>query len=230
MNGSIDISMQASGVSAAVPVSFSFDINGVSSHGIMSMDLMGQQSTVETYVVPDNEVLLGYFKTDTNGEAGSWTVSELDANAMSQFADFDSSMFENAQLTVSDSGYTVTMNAADMLGYLQNLGVNEKNTTTRGFADMFGSYKDALSGLTINCDFDKDCNLVGISIPTYQGELEMEGQKADITISCDIVISGQGTVAEITVPEDVVKAADNLPSDISGADDTESASVESTES
>ena len=217
MAGDIDIALTLSGMSMDMPISFNFDVNGSSTHGNVSMNILGTQADVEMYTVEQDGKLLSYTKSNASGGLlgananssadDSWTVTEAKGNAIEELTKLDASLFANADFSKSESGYTVTIKGKDLYNFAQKIASESGNDTAEGIATLSEEYVNFIDSLSIKCEFDKDCNLTSMSVPETKGTITMNNQTVDITAGGNLAITNQGKIGTITVPDDIVKSA-----------------------
>ena len=222
MKGDIDVAVGVSGINMSMPIALDFDINGASTHGNFSMTLFGAEASGEVYVVEQDSKLLMYTKTDASGDMfgvpissgeSEWSVSEAEGTDTSSILSLAQALLENATFEKTDDGYLASVAGKDAYEAIQKIASQSEDGAAAALSEIPQEYSEFVDGLTLNFSFDKDCKLVGISIPETEAAVTAGGQAMDLVLSCDIAVSNHGQVAEIVVPDDVVnsaKAADDL--------------------
>ena len=217
MKGDMNMVMGASGMTMEMPISFDFDVNGKSSHGTLSMSMFGMNVDSESYSVEKDGKVLTYSKGNSNvgsmfgatdeSSEPEWTVSESDTNGVADMMNLGKELFDNADFAKNDTGYVVTVKGEDAFKLVEKLTAQSEGTGVDVMNSLPDEYKSLVNSLSLSFDFDKDCNLTKMSIPETKSTIEVQGQSADVTLSCDIALSKHGQIGEITVPDDVVKSA-----------------------
>jgi len=216
VKGDANITMGVQGMTMDMPVSLDFEVNGDTSHGTFSASMLGAEMSGEMYNVKQDDKFLTYSKANTGGsmlgtalpsEEGEWTVSESETSSTAKVGDIGNKLIEKATFEKADDGYVVSIKGTDAYAVFQE-AVAEAGTATAGaIPEVPQEMSDLVDNLTLNLTFDKDCKLTGISIPETTASVTSNGQAVDMTISADLAVTDHGKIAEITVPDDVVKAA-----------------------
>ena len=220
IKGDASITMGAQGMTMDMPVSLDFDINGDASHGTFSASMLGAEMSGEMYSVEQDGKFLTYTKANTGGsmfgsalpsEEGEWTVTESDTSSTAKIGEVSNKLIEKATFEKADDGYVVSIKGADAYAVFQEAVAQDSTAATSAIPEVPQDYAELIDGLTLNLTFDKDYKLTKISIPETKSSVTSNGQTVDLTISADFAVTDHGKVAEITVPDDVVKAAKATP-------------------
>ena len=218
MKGDMDITvgMSYSGVKMDMPMKIAMDIQSFDENTMkgdigMSMEMFGEKEEINAQVYAAD----GYVYT-SESDSSKWmkqTVEEADMFALTEMLDSEK-FFANATMTEDEESgnYIVETTLGDV-----DLDAITDNEMLGGMTDLFDesmqeSFLNAMKGAKVQFVFDKDAYLLSSDMSEfeYTGSISQEGVEGDMSMSMAVHFdySDYGKTAKITVPEDVLKSAE----------------------
>lgn len=217
LDAKVEMTIGVLGQEFTIDVDELMDVAGDSSHGTMVTSAFGQNVESEVYGEVVDGSYVQYSSTGV-GEDASWTKTTTDIANSALGTSMDSlvtkDMLADAEFSVTDTGYTVTIPGSSFMKVLEN---NQEYATMLSSVGGEG-FEAALNNSVAVIDFDKEYKIVGLTFDVTMDSIAA-GNAAAATGANDATGSTEATDAGNASDATDVGGA----SDSNGTSDSESA-------
>lgn len=209
-----EINAKAQGVSMNMPFEIGMSFDAFSKNNVHA-NMSIKASIFGINVDNSTEIYIADNKTYTSSsEDDKWYVSELSDDI--DVSNIGEVSFEDATMSYDKEAkqYTIVQSLSELI---EHGNMNKMLSVPSDITDQLGlnqselddMYKDA----KVTYIFDKDYNLLSLTISgaEYSGQIENDGETADISVSLKLEVKysnhGQITADSVKVPQDIVDSA-----------------------